>query len=151
MNLANEKLNEALKNLLSDLFVEFFNYKQRHWHVQGLAFKEIHEFFDEATDQILELMDSVGEYIVSFGEIAPSTLSSVELRATITHNNEEERDAKPLLLSGLKTTKHLKSKFVELSKIADSVDELGVSNMADDAIQDLDVLIYKYQAYLRVF
>lgn len=145
------ELVELLKDVTTDLFVEFISYKQRHWHIEGIVFKDIHEMFDDATDIILEFIDTIGEYIVSFGEIAPSSLTTIVDLTKIPVNEETERDPKKLLQSALNSTKYLKDSFTEISDKADKAKQYGVTNAVQDIITKLDKLIYKYQAYLDKF
>lgn len=149
--LGKEILIPLLQAVCADLFVEFTNYKNRHWHVEGPTFKDVHEFFDEATDQILEYIDNVGEYIVSFGALAPTDLKEILMLNQIPVTPIGERDPEVLLQTGLEATQYLKQDFTHISQTADQTGELGVTNLSQDIITQLDKLIYKYQAYLAAF
>jgi starvation-inducible DNA-binding protein len=147
----NKKLIKMLQEILSDLFVEYHSLKQRHWHVEGLVFKDVHEFFDDCTDEVLGFIDGVGEYIVSFGAIAPTSLTTVMANYDIPTPKENERDAKALLQNGLDAMKYLKTDLTAISREADTAGEFGVTNFVQDCITKIDKLIYKYQAYLQKF
>jgi starvation-inducible DNA-binding protein len=149
--LGKEILIPLLQAVCADLFVEYTNYKNRHWHVEGPTFKDVHEFFDEATDQILEYIDDIGEYIVSFGALAPTDIKEILTLSQIPVTPLGERDPQVLLQSGLEATQYLKQDFTHISQTADQSGELGVTNLVQDIITHLDKLIYKYQAYIAAF
>lgn len=146
-----EVLIHLLKAVCADLFVEFHNYKNRHWHVEGVVFKDVHEMFDAATDEILEFIDDIGEYIVSFGDFAPTALEDIATLSRIPRVETGVRDPEELLQSALDSTNYLKQDFINISQAADQASELGVTNLVQDIITHLDKLIYKYQAYLSKF
>jgi starvation-inducible DNA-binding protein len=148
--LGKEILVPLLQAVCADLFVEFLNYKNRHWHVSGPTFKEVHEFFDEATDQFLGFLDDIGEYIVSFGALAPTDVKEILSLSQIPVVPMGEREPEVLLQSGLEATQYLKQDFIHISQTADQSGELGVTNLVQDIITHLDKLIYKYQGYLSV-
>lgn len=137
-----------LNNVLADLFTEFISLKQRHWHIKGIVFKNVHEFFDEVTDEVLEWIDDVGEYVVSFGAIAVSSLPDIMSKSTIIRSNALKRDPESFLQNGLEAMRYLKIYFTKIADESEKVNEAGVNNLVMEFVTEIDKFIYKYQAYL---
>lgn len=146
----NKPLAIQMNNLLADLFIEFHSIKQRHWHVKGIDFKHIHEFWDQITDEVLEWIDDIGEYVVSFGAIAITDPLEIMGRTNIVPSKATERNPIILLQNGLDAMIYLKEFFIRVADLADTVKEYGVTNKVQDFTTEADKFIYKYQSYLGV-
>lgn len=148
--MVNRSLLNQLEHIQQDLFVEFINYKYCHWNVMGLEFKQVHEMFDEATDIILDFLDTTGEYVVSYGACAPAVLSHIVGGYDISTVTLGLRAVVPLLDSALNGALHLKDEFHKLFEVAVKAEEDGVQTYAQDSVKALDKLIFKYRSYLSI-
>ena len=72
-------------------------YKQAHWNVIGTDFSQLHQLFDEFTDQTREYMDLVAERAVALGGVARGTLQAAARETSLVPFPVEERDQRVLL------------------------------------------------------
>lgn len=144
-----QQLIDCLNQVLADLYAEYISLRQRHWHLRGITFRDVHLFFDEITDEVLGYIDTVGEYVVSFGADAVASIGRINSLYSIPTSPEGTHDPVALLRNGLEATLYLKGKFAAISDCAEECNEYGVTNSAQDIITHLDKFIYKYQAFLQ--
>lgn len=147
---ASQELISKLQEVETDLFAEFISYKYRHFHVQGLVFGDVHEFFDENTSSVLGYIDTIGEYLLSYHAMSPANLPRIIQRFSIPTPAYGDHDPSSLLQSGLDSSIYLKGKLTEIDEMASAEREKGLSNDVEAMISELDKLIYKYQGYLGV-
>lgn len=80
MDLAKGVRKEMIK-LLNDRLVELVDLgthmKEAHWNVRGPAFIAVHEFLDEAGDEVAEAVDEIAERAVQLGGRASGLASLV--------------------------------------------------------------------------
>ena len=141
-------LEKELQVFLADLFVEHISYKHRHWNVKGLTFKDIHEMFDDATAEMLDFIDTIGEYIVSFKKDTEADVVRISQRSVIEPQATSKTDPRGLLNGALSNAIYLKDKLSGLNELANEEKQFGLCNAVEDMITRVDKLIYKYQQYL---
>lgn len=149
--MASKELISQLQQVCDDLLADYINWKARHWHIESIDFKHIHEYFDELTSQTLDQIDGIGEYIVSFGALAPATSQAVFSKSKVKAPTFGERDPLILLQNALDSAHYFKDAYTSIDDQAQTDKEYGVSNLVESYITDLDKEIYKLQAYLTKF
>jgi starvation-inducible DNA-binding protein len=96
-----DKLRTRLVNRLNQNLASLTDmaaaYKQAHWAIVGIDFSQLHELFDEFTDQIRTYMDDVAERAVMIGGVAHGTIQAATERTTLPPFPLDERDELRLL------------------------------------------------------
>jgi starvation-inducible DNA-binding protein len=145
---------EVVKGMIHiqcDLMMQLLQTRQHHWHVQGIVFRDVHLMFDEATEELLEMIDDMSERIVAAGAIAPTNPKTFMEISDIPLLDEDSRDARDMLQQSIDAVKDIIDDIKELNGLADDAGEVGIVNMIGGIAQDLEKLLYKYQQFMSVF
>lgn len=57
--------------------------KQAHWNVKGMAFRQLHELFDDVAAAVLGHVDGLAERAVQLGGTAEGTVTAVRKRSSL--------------------------------------------------------------------
>lgn len=102
-----------------------------HWNVVGPDFPEYHAFFELIYSEVYDSIDGIAEHIRACGGYAPFTHSDMSMLTTISED--------PTISPGISMVSKLQqaNELVLLSlkkayKLAESVEEIGVSNYLQD-------------------
>lgn len=57
--------------------------KQAHWNVRGPQFFQLHQLFDQVTEDVEEYVDSIAERVVQLGGVAEGTARAVARKSTL--------------------------------------------------------------------
>ncbi len=68
-----EQITTMLNQQLADMFDLYSQTKQAHWNVKGAEFFQLHKFYDQLAEQLLEDSDIVAERVTALGGIAMGT------------------------------------------------------------------------------
>lgn len=74
---------EQLKQLLSNLWVLFFDARNAHWNIQGIVFGPLHSFFQSLYEKAESNADDVAERLRQLGEFAPALMGDYLANKTI--------------------------------------------------------------------
>lgn len=115
-------LNQDLASL-TDLAAA---YKQAHWNVVGINFSQVHEVFDEFSDQVRESIDLIAERAVTLGGVARGTVQAAAKDSVLPPFSLEERDEVRLL------EEMLARLDIMTSKLRVAMDESAVEAVTQD-------------------
>jgi starvation-inducible DNA-binding protein len=90
-NETRERMVELCNKNLANLTDLAICYKQAHWNVTGDDFKQLHEMFDEFTDETREFADTVAERALALGGAAHGSLATAAAESHLPAFPDEER------------------------------------------------------------
>src|SRR5260370_5844333 len=77
------KLTELSNARLADAIDLQTQCKQAHWNVSGLQFRQLHELFDDVTEDVEEYVDLIAERIVQLGGHADGTARMAAAKSSL--------------------------------------------------------------------
>jgi len=80
---AQRQIGDILNARLSDTVVLYVKTRKYHWNVTGIAFAQLHEFFEEQYTQLDTAMDEIAERVRQVGSIALGTLAEFSRTTTL--------------------------------------------------------------------
>ncbi len=89
---------DALRVILSNIFVLYVKTLNYHWHIKGDNFYENHILLEKQYDELAESIDSVAERIVIYGEKAPGTMAEYIKLSSIKECDGTKTDSNSMLL-----------------------------------------------------
>ena len=92
-----EKISDALRSLLADVFALYLKTKNFHWHMSGPHFRDYHLLLDEHSDQIFAMSDDIAERARKIGGSTLRSISDVSRHQRLEDNNEAVVDPKDML------------------------------------------------------
>jgi starvation-inducible DNA-binding protein len=148
MGLTNLKENVSMelvtqmKKILADGYVFYFKAHTFHWNVEGSNFPQYHDFFSEIYEEVFGNLDPIAEQIRALGAYAPTALSQLLSMTSLTEAAgvvAPQQMVNDLLSDNEKIIQGLIAGY----KLAESANELGLSNFLQDLVDKHKKLSWK--------
>lgn len=142
----NQKLADALNELLADYMMFYQNTRGLHWNIKGEKFFELHVKFEELYTDLLVKIDEIGERILTLGKQPLHTFADYIANSKIKaiKNISDAKKSAQSVIDGLEEV--LKLQRVILNESADAGDE-GTNALMSDYIAQQEKLLWMYKAY----
>lgn len=121
-------ISEAVNRLLADSFALYTKYKNFHWHVSGLHFRQLHLLFDEHAAAILGTIDILAERIRRIGGTTIRSISHISELQTIADNNEEFVSAQAMIQELLNDNRSVVKAMRQTHAIAEKADDVATAS-----------------------
>ncbi|WP_265111490.1 DNA starvation/stationary phase protection protein DpsA [Halosolutus halophilus] len=92
-----EQIVDALNTELANAYVLYHQLKKHHWVVEGAEFLPLHEFFEEAYENVEEAADMIAERAQALGGVPVSGPANLEERATVEFEGEDVYDIRTMM------------------------------------------------------
>ncbi len=96
-----EQVVDALNTELANAYVLYHQLKKHHWVVEGAEFLPLHEFFEEAYENVEEAADMIAERAQALGGVPVSGPANQEERATVEFEGEDVYDIRTMMENDL--------------------------------------------------
>ena len=96
-----EQIVDALNTELANAYVLYHQLKKHHWVVEGAEFLPLHEFFEEAYENVEEAADMIAERAQALGGVPVSGPTNQEERATVEFEGEDVYDIRTMMQNDL--------------------------------------------------
>lgn len=142
------KVIEQLNQIQADaniLYIQFHNY---HWNVKGLQFVSIHNYTEEAYEEMSTLFDDAAERAIQLGGkaiVCPKTLMETSKVEPLKSDTFCPKD----VVEGMKKSyEYLLKAFKKLREVADEKDDSTTVAFAEDHIAGIEKRIWMLNAML---
>jgi len=122
-----------LKQLQSNAFVFYTKAHGYHWNVEGILFKQLHEFFQEIYEDVFESIDTYAEWSRKLGQYAPFQMDEILLMSNVKYDlttNSPLEMVRNLIDSNLIILNDLNIGF----KLATEADQQALANFIAERI-----------------
>jgi len=142
------KVCDQLRQIEADanaLVIKLHNY---HWHVGGSRFKTVHEYTEEAYDEVFEIFDEVAERVLQLGEKPIVDINELVSTAKIAPNNNTHFSDSEVVSNMVSDYEYLAESFRTLAKLADEADDRVTAAMCDDKLSSIEKRLWMLKAML---
>lgn len=128
------------------LWIKFHNY---HWNVKGLQFAAIHQYTEEAYEQMATLFDDVAERLLQLKEKAIVCPKELCEKAKAPRVEKADFAATEVLELIKADYTYLLKEFKNLDEAATKASDTTTSNLAQDKIAHLEKAIWMLESTLQ--
>lgn len=128
-----EQLVQQMKVVLASTFAFYLKAHNFHWNVEGPDFTQYHAFLGDLYAETWGAVDLIAEHIRILNSYAPGSLSRFSQLSVIDDQINIPNALKMIKELELDNNK-LKDELVKAYKLAESANELGLSNFLQDRI-----------------
>lgn len=140
-----DELKSAMKIVLANKFVFYFQAHSYHWNVEGMFFSQLHDFFGDLYEDVHGSVDTAAEELRTLQEYAPISLTELYKYKTIEEDQEKPEGAKEMLQRLLLSN----SQVIEsLNKLFDVATAQKAQGLADWAAGRIDTH-FKHEWMIR--
>lgn len=124
-----------LDKYLANLVVGNTKLHNLHWNLEGIHFKQVHEYLEVMYDESFEYIDEVAELQKMLGEQPISTLKGYLEVATIKELEETTFSDEKAVDYALEYIKALSTQAKEIREKADEEGKFQIANMLEDHLE----------------
>lgn len=92
-----EKVAQMLSQMLADQHVLYIKLRNYHWNVTGMAFKPLHELFEEQYTQLAEFIDDTAERIRSIGFFTAGSMEAFRSQSRLVETDHLDGNAQKMI------------------------------------------------------
>lgn len=138
-----------LSQLVADQTTLWFRAQAAHWNVVGDDFTQMHDFFGDLADDVLDSIDPTAENIRKLGFLSPSSIDGVTSWRSVPKTSQEPSTDPKVLLKDLRVINNaLINKLYEAFKGADGENLQGIANFLADRIDAHEKWRWQIDAHL---
>lgn len=128
-----EELMDAMKRYHATNFAFYLKLHSFHWNVEGMFFKQLHDFFGDLYNEIWTAQDEIAEHIRTIKGYAPGSLLRMnELSAVMEQVDVVE--PKQMLTIAHSDNEILLGVIEQAYRLAEAANELGLANFLQDRL-----------------
>lgn len=128
-----EQLMEAMKKYHATNFAFYLKLHSFHWNVEGMFFKQLHDFFGELYNEIWTAQDEIAEHIRTIKGYAPGSLVRMNELSDI-QDQIDVVEPKQMLAIAHSDNEIMLSVIEEAYRAAEAAGELGLANFLQDRL-----------------
>jgi DNA-binding ferritin-like protein len=144
-----EQIIEALNPDLADAYVLFHQLHKHHWNVEGAEHLPIHEFLQEAYEDVEEAADEVAERIQALGGVPHASMPALSEAATVEPEDEDVYDIRTSLEHDLEMYGDIIESYREHIELADGLGDYATGEMLREQLEDLEEHAHVIDHYLE--
>ena len=133
-----KKIAEGLTVLLSDLFALHIKTKNFHWHISGPHFRDYHLLLDEQGEEILGIIDDVGERARKIGGTTLRSLGQADKLKRISDNDADYVSPLDMLKELRDDNKALTANMRELHAVTDEAGDCATTSQIEEWINQAE-------------
>lgn len=132
----------SLNGALADHLALFIKTKNFHWHVSGPRFRDLHLLFDEQAQQIVALIDIIGERVRKNGENTLTSVGSVSGQTRIADQDDTTLSADRMVEELRDDNAKLLDRLREVKEAAEEAGDNATSGLVDDWIDEAEERVW---------
>jgi starvation-inducible DNA-binding protein len=143
-----EQVIDALQTDLADAYVLYHQLHKHHWHVEGAEHLSLHEFLQEAYEDIEDAADELAERIQALGGVPHAGLPALEENSTVDAEGEHVFDIRTSLENDLAIYGDVLESYREHIALAENLGDYATAEMLRQQLQDLEEHTHVIDHYL---
>lgn len=139
---------KQLNQIQADAHAFFIAFHSYHWNVKGLQFFAIHQYTEEAYDEMAELFDDMAERAIAIGGKAILKIEELASMAHAPLSLKHDYDAVEVVEFLKAAYEHLIVEFKKLEELAEKAGDTTTANIAQDHYGPYEKKIWMLRAVL---
>ncbi|MGM0591865.1 MAG: DNA starvation/stationary phase protection protein DpsA, partial [Halobacteriota archaeon] len=144
-----EQLVDALNTDLADAYVLYHQLHKHHWNVEGAEHLGVHEFLQEAYEEVEEAADEIAERVQAIGGVPHANMSTLAEAATVEPEDEDVYDIRTSLSNDLEMYGEIIESYREHIELAEGLGDYVTSEMLREQLEDIEEHAHVIDHYLE--
>jgi DNA-binding ferritin-like protein len=144
-----EQIIEALNTDLANAYVLFHQLHKHHWNVEGAEHLPIHEFLQEAYEDVEEAADEVAERVQAIGGVPHASMPALSEAATVEPEDEDVYDIRTSLEHDLGIYGDIIEGYRDHIELAEGLGDYATGEMMREHLEDLEEHAHVIDHYLE--
>ncbi|MFB6122266.1 MAG: DNA starvation/stationary phase protection protein DpsA [Haloferacaceae archaeon] len=144
-----ERIIEALNSDLADAYVLYHQLHKHHWNVEGAEHLGIHEFLQEAYEDVEEAADALAERAQAIGGVPHASMATLSEAATVEPEDEDVYDIRTSLANDLELYGDVIESYRDHIELAEGLGDYATAEMLREQLEDLEEHAHVIDHYLE--
>lgn len=144
-----EQIIEALNTDLADAYVLYHQLHKHHWNVEGAEHLRIHEFLQEAYEEVEEAADEIAERLQSIGGVPHASMPALSEAATVEPEDEDVYDIRTSLSNDLEMYGDIIESYREHIELAAGLGDHTTAHMLREQLIEIEEHAHVIDHYLE--
>ncbi len=144
-----EQMAELLNKQLAATFDLYSQNKHAHWNVKGRDFMQLHELFDQLAEEVLPLIDEIGERITALGGVAEGTVRRAAGSTELTDFPEGVAEGRQVVETMAGCYAAIAASTREAIDSAEQAEDMATADLFTEVVRTLDKHLYFLEAHLQ--
>jgi len=144
-----EQIVDALNTDLADAYVLYHQLHKHHWNVEGAEHLDIHEFLQEAYEDVEHAADDIAERIQALGGVPHASMTALSDAATVSPEDEDVYDIRTSFENDIEMYGSVIESYREHIKLAEDLGDPATGEMLREQLVDLEEHTHVIDHYLE--
>ena len=144
-----EQIIEALNTDLADAYVLYHQLHKHHWNVEGAEHLRLHEFLQEAYEDVEEAADEIAERLQSIGGVPHASMPALSEAATVEPEDEDVYDIRTSLANDLEMMGDIIESYRQHIELAEGLGDYTTAEMLRDQLEGIEEHAHHIEHYLE--
>ncbi|MHC3437185.1 DNA starvation/stationary phase protection protein DpsA [Natrialbaceae archaeon A-gly3] len=144
-----EQIIDALNMDLADAYVLYHQLHKHHWNVEGAEHLPIHEFLQEAYEDVEEAADDIAERIQALGGVPHASMQALSDAATVEAEDETVYDIRTSLANDLEMYGDIIESYRDHINLAENLGDPATGQMLREQLVELEEHAHVIDHYLE--
>jgi DNA-binding ferritin-like protein len=144
-----EQIVEALNRDLADAYTLYHQLHKHHWNVEGAEHLGIHEFFEEAYEDVEEAADGIAERLQALGGVPHANMRTLAENATVEPEDEDVYDIRTSFENDLEMYGDIVESYRDHIELAEGLGDHTTAHMLREQLEDLEEHVHVIDHYLE--
>jgi starvation-inducible DNA-binding protein len=133
-----EKICDALRPLLADVFALYLKTKNFHWHMHGKHFRDYHLLLDEQGEQIFDMTDDIAERARKLGGTTLHSIGEIAKYQRLKDDNRETVPADDMISELCSDNQQLVRSLRSVHEICDEHNDVATASLIENWIDETE-------------
>ncbi len=144
-----EQIVDALNTDLADAYVLYHQLHKHHWNVEGAEHLGVHEFLQEAYEDVEEAADEIAERIQALGGVPHASMPALSDAATVEPEDEAVYDIRTSFENDLEIYGDVIESYRDHIELAENLGDHATGEMLREQLVDLEEHAHVIDHYLE--
>ncbi|WP_306057922.1 DNA starvation/stationary phase protection protein DpsA [Natronococcus wangiae] len=144
-----EQVVDALNTELANAYVLYHQLKKHHWDVEGAEFLPLHEFFEEAYENVEEAADIIAERAQALGGVPVAGPANQQERATVEFEGEDVYDIRTMMRNDLEMYGEIIESMRDSIELADNLGDYATAEILREILVTTEEDAHHFEHYLE--
>jgi DNA-binding ferritin-like protein len=144
-----EQVVDALNTDLADAYVLYHQLHKHHWNVAGAEHLRLHEFLQEAYEDVEAAADELAERAQSLGGVPHASMTALTEASTVEAEGEDVYDIRTSLENDLEMYGDVIESYREHVELAEGLGDYATAEMLREHLEHLEEHAHVIDHYLE--
>jgi len=144
-----EQIVDALNTDLADAYVLYHQLHKHHWNVEGAEHLGVHEFLEEAYEDVEDAADELAERVQALGGVPHGSMTALSEAATVEPEDEDVYDVRTSFENDIEMYGSIMESYREHIELAENLGDHATGEMLREHLVELEEHVHVMDHYLE--